>query len=388
MSEIVAGEASIYHKLIGVDRVSGRLYTEPNIFEDELERIHHRGWCFVGHESEVAAPGEFVTRLLGRQPVLLTRDEVGAVRLWSNRCPHRGATVCALDRGQTQYFRCPYHAWTFDTAGTLVALPGEEGFGPSFDRSTHGLAPVPRMASYRGFVFGSWSSHGPTLAEHLGPARDLIDRVCDVSPAGEISLRAGWLRHRIRANWKMAAENVCDFYHPPITHASSGLMGGVPPGYFSDAYGGVTRDLGGGHGEVDYRLTEGGPRTGLGPHGFIFPNLFIEASSIFVIQPVSASEMTHLQTPISWVGLGEELQRPQLRRFAMAFGPAGVIEPDDAATWERMQLGLRAGQPEWVVLERGAELDHTGEGRPLDEIVMRGFWRHYRSLMTDGTAAT
>ncbi len=387
VSEVGDSDSSAYERLIDADRVSGRLYTDPAVFEREMERIHHRGWMFVGHESEVAAPGEFVTRRLGRQPVLLNRDDTGAVRLWSNRCPHRGATVCALNGGETRFFRCPYHGWTFDNAGALVALPGEEGFGPTFDRDTHGLAPVPRMETYRGFVFASWSHEGQTLAEHLGNARDLIDRACDVSPVGEISLRAGWLRHRIGANWKMAAENVCDFYHPPITHGSSGLMGGVSPGYFSDAYGGVTRDLGGGHGEVDYRQTEGGPQTGLGPHGFIFPNLFIEASSIFVIQPVGVAEMIHLQTPITWVGLPEKMQRPQSRRFAMAFGAAGVIEPDDAATWERMQIGLQAGEPEWVVLERGVQFDHTREGRALDEIVMRGFWRHYRSLMTDEAAA-
>ena len=383
MNEVGDAGASSFERLIGPDRVSGRLYTDPAIFERELERIHHRGWAFVGHESEVASPGEFVTRRLGRQPVLLTRDDSGAVRLWSNRCPHRGATVCALDKGQTRFFRCPYHAWTFDTAGTLVSLPAEEGFGPEFDRATHGLAPVPRMDSYRGFVFGSWSHDGQTLAEHLGDARDVIDRLCDVSPVGEISLRAGWLRHRIHANWKMAAENVCDFYHPPVTHASSGLMNAVPPGYFSDAFGGVARYLGGGHGEIDYRSAQGRTSIGLGPHGFIFPNLFIESSSIFVIQPVGVAEMTHLQTPITWVGLPEELQRRQFRRFGVGFGAAGVVEPDDAATWERMQLGLEAGEPEWVVLERGVQADAAGEGRALDEIVMRGFWRHYRSLMTD-----
>lgn len=416
MSEVTGAVG--YERLIGEDRVSGRLYTDPAVFERELERIHHRGWVFVGHESEVAEPGEFVTRLLGRQPVVMTRDDAGVVRLWANRCPHRGATVCNADRGQTRYFRCPYHAWTFDTAGALVALPGEEGFGPSFDRAAHGLAPVPRQDSYRGFVFGSWAHDGPSLAEHLGNAQDLIDRLCDLSPVGQITVRAGWLRHRIRANWKMAAENVCDFYHPPITHASSGLAAGLPAGYFSDAYGGVTRDLGGGHGEVDYRptLANAAPRSldsyqgsrrhhlellaardgeavavarlRVGPpHGFIFPNLFIAEESIFVIQPVSVGEMTHLQTPIMWAGLPEDAHRRQLRRFEGGFGPGGMVEPDDAATWERIQLGLQAGQPEWVMLERGIEHDASGVGRALDEIAMRGFWRHYRSLMTERATA-
>ncbi|MDA3039044.1 MAG: Rieske 2Fe-2S domain-containing protein, partial [Actinomycetota bacterium] len=370
MNPVDSRDVDDYERLIRSDRVSGRLCTDPAIFERELERIFHRGWVFVGHESEVAAPGEFVTRLMGRQPVVLTRDETGTVRLWSNRCPHRGATVCSLDRGQTRYFRCPYHAWTFDTARTLVALPGEEGFGLTFDRAEHGLAPVPRSDSYRGFVFGSWSHEGPTLAEHLGQSSDVIDRLCELSPVGELTLRAGWLRHRIRSNWKMAAENVCDFYHPPITHASSGLAESLPAGYFSDAFGGVARDLGGGHGEIDYRpvyngkspkpldsfkgarrqhvellaarlgAEEAATRAQVGPpHGYIFPNLFIAEESIFVIQPVSETEMTHMQTAVLWAGLPQEMHSRQLRRFEGGFGPGGVVEPDDATTWERIQTG-------------------------------------------------
>lgn len=400
--------------LIRDDRVSGQLYTDPRVFEWEMARIHHRGWLFVGHESEVAAPGEFVSRRLGLQPVVMTRDDGGAVHVFSNRCPHRGATVCALDHGRTKYFRCPYHGWTFDGAGRLVALPAEDGFGPGFERAEHGLVPVPRTASYRGFVFSSWTGDGPSLAEHLGRASEMIDRLCDLSPVGEVELRAGWLRHRVRANWKIAAENVCDFYHPPVTHASSGLTTGVPPGFFSDSSGGVTRDLGNGHGEVDYRpaqagipvrpleahrgarrrhidalVARDGPEEAVArvragpPHGFVFPNLFIAEQNVFVIEPVAVGQTSHRQTPVQWVGLPDDVNRRHLRRFEGGFGPAGMVEPDDSAVWERLQLGLEAGRPEWAILERGAERDGTGEGRLLDEIALRGFWRHYRSLMTD-----
>ena len=130
--------------------MSGRLYVDPLIFEREMARIHHRGWVFVGHESEVASPGEFVTRRLGRQPVVVTRDDDGQVHVFSNRCPHRGATVCGLDRGRSRYLRCPYHGWTFDTAGSLVALPAEDGFGADFDRAEHGLVAVPGPAATGG----------------------------------------------------------------------------------------------------------------------------------------------------------------------------------------------------------------------------------------------
>ena len=65
----------VVERLIRDDRVSGKLYTDPRVFEREMACIHHRGWLFVGHESEVALPGEFVTRRLGLQPVVVTRDE-------------------------------------------------------------------------------------------------------------------------------------------------------------------------------------------------------------------------------------------------------------------------------------------------------------------------
>ncbi|MEZ5262875.1 MAG: aromatic ring-hydroxylating dioxygenase subunit alpha [Acidimicrobiales bacterium] len=367
---------------------------------------------FVGHESEVAEPGEFVTRLLGRQPVVLTRDEDGETRLWSNRCPHRGATVCNLDRGRTRYFRCPYHARTFDTGGALVALPGEEGFGPTFDRAEHGWRPSPHRQLPR-VRCSEPVAHRPHALEHLGDACDMIDRLCDLSPVGEITLRAGWLRHRIRANWKMAAENVCDFYHPPITHASSGLAAGLPPGYFSDAYGGVVRDLGGGRrgrlpadagqrqapvaGEVQRcapptpgsaggtprRRRRGGPGPGRA------------ATRLHLPQPVHRRG-EHLRHPA-----GERGRDDPPADADHVGGPSRGAAPPPAcgaskvastgrygrtrhaATWERIQLGLRAGEPEWVVLERGVERDGTGVGRALDEIAMRGFWHHYRSIMTD-----
>ena len=101
-----------------------------------------------------------------------------------------------------------------------------------------------------------------------------------------------------------------------------------------------------------------------------------------MIEPVTVGEMTHRQTPIMWVGLPDELSRRQLRRFEGGFGPGGMVEADDTAVWERIQLGLAAGEPQWVMLERGADRDASGVGRALDEIAIRGFWRHYRSLMT------
>ena len=101
-----------YAALVRDDRVHVSLYTDPRIFADEMERIFHRGWVFVGHESEIAAPGDFVTRPLGEQPVILVRSTDGETAVLLNRCAHRGTLVCPLERGHTRVFACPYHGWT------------------------------------------------------------------------------------------------------------------------------------------------------------------------------------------------------------------------------------------------------------------------------------
>ena len=206
-----------YKSLVGDDRVHASLYTDARVFADELERIFHRGWVFVGHDSEIPGPGDFVTRRIGTEPVVLVRGQDGEVRVLVNRCMHRGTLLCALDRGHADTFACPYHGWTYDLDGALLGVPYPGGYA-DLDKGRHGLARAPRVSSYRGFVFASLGDAGPSLAEHLGPATRLIDRSCDLSPAWEIELSAGWVRHRCAGNWKMLPENDSDGYHLGFVH--------------------------------------------------------------------------------------------------------------------------------------------------------------------------
>ena len=207
-----------YGALVGDDRIHVSLYTDPRVFADEMERIFYRGWVFVGHESEIPGPGDFVTRPLGEQPVIMARTTGGEVVVMLNRCAHRGTLVCPLDRGHTRVFACPYHGWTYDVDGTLLGVPYPGGLDAAFDKREHGLTRAPRQAVYRGFVFASLSPDGISLAEHLGAATRLIDRTCDLSPEGGIELTAGWVKHRGAANWKMLPENDSDGYHLGFVH--------------------------------------------------------------------------------------------------------------------------------------------------------------------------
>ena len=99
-----------YSHLVAPDRVAGLLYSDPEIFEQEMTRIFESTWIWVAHDSELPKPGTFKSTYVGRQPVIVTRDRKGNVRTLLNRCRHRGASLCERPRGEANGFTCPYHA--------------------------------------------------------------------------------------------------------------------------------------------------------------------------------------------------------------------------------------------------------------------------------------
>ena len=122
-----AADRRDYGELIRPTQVHGSLYSSPEIFAEELARIWYTTWVFVGHESEVAHPNDYVRKKLGLQDVIMTRDRDGQVHLLLNRCAHRGNQVCEDERGNSGSFRCPYHGWTYRNTGELLGYPVQPG---------------------------------------------------------------------------------------------------------------------------------------------------------------------------------------------------------------------------------------------------------------------
>lgn len=423
---MTASPRTDYDALVQDARVHGTVYTDPAIFEEELRVIWHAGWVYVGHESEVPASGDRVLKQIGLQPVIMSRHDDGVVYLLLNRCSHRANMVCDADREHGTRIRCPYHGWTFNTRGELVGVPYGAGYGADFDRSSLDLARVPRVQSYRGFVFGSLAAEGKTLAEHLGSAAEALDRLADLSPEGKVEFGHGWMKHRYKANWKIVVENQVDGYHLHFTHQSFFKSYSTPEKPYKDGVdyaenGSLVRvvDLGDGHSELDYRAeyrrTQRGyqwfggineekiagyaaaMRASYGadvarkravdgpPHTMIFPNLFLAELNVATIQPNSVGESSLNTTPVFLKG-APEINERVIRRCEGAMGPAGALLADDAEMSERNQRGLAAGTPEWITLTRGLGRESvTEDGFPCsnvtDEVPQRAIWRHYRSVM-------
>ena len=121
-------------KLVEPGRVHRSVYLDRDIFELEMERIFARAWLFVGHTSQIPNSGDYITTHLGRQPVIVCRHKDGEIHVLFNRCSHRGAVVCNLERGNEKRFECLYHGWTYDTNGALLGVSVPDGCAEGFDK--------------------------------------------------------------------------------------------------------------------------------------------------------------------------------------------------------------------------------------------------------------
>ncbi len=208
--------------LVQSDRVHRTVYTDPVLFELEMDRIFGRAWLVLGHESQVRSPGDFFTTRMGRQSVIVIRHTDDTVRVLVNRCVHRGARVCEAATGSARELVCSYHGWTYATDGSLCGVPRADGYDrPVAETVGGGLARVPRVDVYRGFLFASLSADGPSLLDFLGPLRASFDDFVERAPDGEVEVAGGVLKHAYQGNWKLVLENHNDAVHPAFVHASS-----------------------------------------------------------------------------------------------------------------------------------------------------------------------
>ncbi|MDB5793781.1 MAG: Phenylpropionate dioxygenase and related ring-hydroxylating dioxygenase, large terminal subunit, partial [Noviherbaspirillum sp.] len=199
-------------------RVRTDIYTDPSVFELEMQRIFETTWVYVAHESELPDPGDYITTTIGTQPAIVSRAADGKVHVMLNRCRHRGSVVSRLRRGNTDYFRCPYHNWTYGSDGALVSTAQASGY-KQLDHASLGLAQA-EVDSYRGLIFARLRPGGETLAQRLADVRPYIDLWVERSPTGTITVTRGAHQFSYPANWKFQMENGTDGYHGNYVHES------------------------------------------------------------------------------------------------------------------------------------------------------------------------
>ena len=214
-------------------RISGKVYTDPDLFKLEQENVFRTSWLYVAHESQLREPGDYITTYAGTQPVIVSRSgDADEFNVMLNRCRHRGAAVCVSDEGNANFFRCAYHGWTYQNDGELRGITYDAGY-PDLKREEMGLIRMPRVGRFAGFIFASFAEDGPSLEEYLGHAGKYLTWISEMGPDG-IRLTAGDHRMKYAANWKLQIENTIDNYHFGFVHRSfldvlTDRIGAAPP---------------------------------------------------------------------------------------------------------------------------------------------------------------
>lgn len=205
-----------------------RIYGDPEIFRLELERIFARCWIFVGHESEIPNPGDYVARPIADNPMIVTRDAHGAIHVLLDSCRHRGVKLCRGSKGNALQFACPYHGWTYRSDGALIGVPSRaEGYADTLRTEDWGLLRA-RVALYQGLIFACLDDDSPSLEEYLGDFRWYMDVHFGLAPEG-LEVVGAPLRWVLAGNWKSASENIAgDSYHTQTLHRSIALSGLIP----------------------------------------------------------------------------------------------------------------------------------------------------------------
>ena len=157
-----------------------RIFNDPNIHTREYKQIFSRAWCFIGHESEIPSPGDYVLRYIAEDPFIFVRDEAGVVRMFLDACRHRGVRVCRAEKGNASQFRCSYHGWMYKNTGDFIGAPEFQEAYKGFDRSQQGLLSPAQVDSSRGFFFATMDPNAPRLRTILVTQVGIWTR----SPAG------------------------------------------------------------------------------------------------------------------------------------------------------------------------------------------------------------
>jgi phenylpropionate dioxygenase-like ring-hydroxylating dioxygenase large terminal subunit len=402
-----------------IGRISRKLFIDPDIYEEELEKIFARCWCYLAHDSQIPNPGDFVSAYIGEDPILVVRDSRGKVNAFLNTCRHRGMRVCRADAGNAAAFTCTYHGWTYGNDGKLVGVPGyKEYYYEELDMEQWGLVPVAQVDSYKGLIFGTFDPTAPPLLEYLGDMAYYLDIFVDRRDGGA-EILGGVHKWIITGNWKLASENfVGDSYHFPITHASSTKVRPITGDGRQRSAAALGRNdpkdfvahVGNGHGMMMNPDREDPPGSylaqvlpemekHLGPErarlaasaGTVFPNFSTlwGTSTIRVWHPRGPDKMEIWSWRIVDKAAPPEVKNAARIQYLQSFSPGGITEEADGENWSQVTASARGHVARNFDFNYEMSLGHERVseefpgwlGPRVSEHNQRGFYRRWADLI-------
>jgi ethylbenzene dioxygenase alpha subunit len=404
-----------------IGRISGKVFVDKEIYEQELEKIFARCWLFVAHESQLPKFGDYLTTTMGEDEVLVVRQKDESIKVMLNACPLRGTKVCFAEAGNS-------HGWSFGSdGGRLLGMHESKCYEKSnFDKTQHGLRQA-RVASYKGLVFATFAADAPSLEEYLGPMTWYLDVMLDMDEGGSEFL-GGCIRSTIDCNWKIAAENFGgDILHGGWTHDSAAkAMLGMPvanvgelPESYSVNWNGhgyefATDVIGNaatlGERDINKYLHTLRPQVAERLGEFrskligaissftVFPNFsFLPGqNTVRVWQPRGPDKIELYTWVIVNKNAPQEIKDKWRRGAMMTFSPTGVFEMDDGENWEYCTKTSRGMVTRYQDMYVGLGMNSRIENSELPGNVFRGqlnecnaraFYQRWKDLLESSTWA-
>ncbi|WP_052493420.1 aromatic ring-hydroxylating dioxygenase subunit alpha [Rhodococcus sp. MEB064] len=416
---------------IAEGRFPARAFNDQSVYDLEQERLFSRAWCFLAHESEIPAAGDYVTRFIGNNSIIVARGEDGKIHASLNMCRHRGNVMCKSEMGNSSHFRCSFHGWTYKNTGQLIGVPYmKEGYEGRLKRKDWSLVSV-RIDTYEGLIFGTLDADADSLDDYLGDFRFYLDlylkhgeQGCEVHGPPD-----HWLAN---TDWKICAENFAgDGYHTPVAHQWGFHLGYFPSSGSTHSQGWAASVPGRGHGVGLGHSPNFPPFGGFPPElaeemkgvfspeqtqvfskvrtavGTVFPNLsfLMQPFSLVPGEPGVRFVTMRLYHPVgpgrmemySWClvpkGASQEYKDAAYRAYTLAFGQAGTFEQDDFENWAKVTRSAASTMvkdvdfPYSMGMDSDPDPDFAGPGHVVTPYVndtnFRNLWSRWGDYLAE-----
>lgn len=372
----------------GTFRCRRDVFTDPELFDLEMKHIFEANWVYLAHESQIPDANDYFTTVIGRQPIIITRDKTGQLNAVINACAHRGAMLCRRKHGNKGSFTCQFHGWTFANTGKLLKV--KDGRNADYPEAfntggSHDLTKVARFESYRGFLFGSLNPDVLALEDWLGSTRVIIDQMVDQAPEGLEVLR-GNSSYIYDGNWKLQMENGADGYHVSAVHWNYAATTGrrqadatkaVDPDGWSKSTGGVygfdhghillwtrllnpeVRPVYAHRAELEQRLgaERAAPILTQTRNLCLYPNVYLMdqfSTQIRVVRPIAVDRTEVTIYCFAPKGESDAERALRIRQYEDFFNVSGMGTPDDLEEFRSCQTAYAGAGELWNDLSRGA----------------------------------
>lgn len=347
-----------------IAQVPVSVYTDPERAELEWRRFFRSHPQVLGLSGDLPGPNSFFTSSDLGAPILCTRDKHGVFHAFLNVCRHRGVIVEAADRGSRGTFTCPFHAWTYDTTGRLVAIPRQDHFG-SVDCADRGLVSLPAVEKH-GLLWVNAEREGRIDVDSLlGPE---LSEELDAWGLGDC-IRTGEATFPHACNWKLANDTYGETYHFETLHRNTLAQGFYGNVQTYDTYG-VHHRMGLCMRRIDEmrREPESAWRVlrGALPVYFLFPNIQLimtgEGPILVRLYPEGVNPHQS-RSEINWYVFPEDRRPAPTEGVGEPLGGrmqafAGIIQAEDYVAAASSHLGAISGAQSHVVFGRNEPALH------------------------------